>query len=195
MLTLIIIGTVVFSAASLVSFQLGETRYTFKTAKEFNALTANPVYRSIALPAAAERKALPSGEVEEPVLETSVNMMQVEKYVESSSLPYALRNKATRLIERFNSVPRGGLSIEDSHDLDVVGEQLLSAVRLYEALPEDKRGSRTVTRELDEQLTMLDSVISTVSDDQANEVMKQLRSGTQFLKDKFMQRQRMQLKK
>jgi hypothetical protein len=42
---------------------------------------------------------------------------------------------------------------------------------------------------------MLDSVISTVSDDQANEVMKQLRSGTQFLKDKFMQRQRMQLKK
>ena len=195
MLTLIIIGTVVFSAASLVSFQLGETRYTFKTAKEFNTLTANPVYRSIALPAAAERKALPSGEIEEPVLETSVNMMQVEKYVESSSLPYALRGKATRLIERFNSVPRSGLSIEDSHDLDVVGEQLLSAVRLYEALPEDKRSNRSVTRELDEQLTMLDNVISTVSDDQANEVMKQLRSGTQFLKDKFMQRQRMQLKK
>jgi len=144
----------------------------------------------------AAKKVKSIEQVKEPKMLELSAIAKVQSYVDISSLPVSLRRKATTVADALFAVQKlDNLSIEDAHDLNVVNEQLLTSVRLFESLPATRQSAKDVMAELGEQLDVLYTAVYDIRENYTENVVNQMKSNTGFLRSKFNKNNGLRLEK
>ena len=118
------------------------------------------------------------------VTKTTGNSHVVPEYLIGNGLPPKLKDKAVAVSKLLVEAQNDDLSIENSHDLEVIADQLNSSVLLFKRLPA-KHQTTVLIGELLQQWDTLEDAVQKIVDVRVQADVAALKAGSSFVASRF----------
>ena len=121
--------------------------------------------------------------------EQSIPVALCARWAESSSSAALIENgrQVLKMIVAFSQLPLGA---EDQHNLEMLSKQTDELLSTYLSTPESIRTLDAVQKEMETQLAQIIASVENIKHQETANVIRELRTGTEFLRMKFVQNEK-----